>query len=126
MRTTKKILVGILILISLVGVYYLTGNYSDGYRAGTVIKISKKGYVFTTYEGQLNLGMMLNEGGPSVSNIWEFSVSGSEKEVIDVLEQATLSGERVQLHYKEKYAKLPWRGDTKYFVYKVQRIDKTK
>ncbi len=69
----------------------------------------------------MNLGMILSDepGGTAVSNIWFFSVSGSEKEAIEKLENAMLTGKRVKLHYKEKFMTLPWRGDTKYMVYKV-------
>jgi hypothetical protein len=31
------------------------GTYSEGIRSGMIVKISKKGWVFKTYEGQLNL-----------------------------------------------------------------------
>ena len=118
-----------LLLIFLVGIgvggYMLFGNYSDGFRAGTMIKFSKKGFVAKTYEGQLNLGMVINESGnagtpATASNIWNFSVDSGEEEVVQTLEDALLSGKRVKVHYKEKFFTLFFRGDTKYFVYKAE------
>ena len=41
---TAKLIVAALVVLVLIGLgYYLFGNYSDGYRAGTVIKLSRKG-----------------------------------------------------------------------------------
>ncbi len=127
MMKFKLILLGFLFLI-FAGVYfYLTGDYSDGFRAGTVMKLSRKGYVLKTYEGQLNLGMILNPGSESstsVNNVWEFSVNGKDKGVIDSLESALTTGQRVRLHYKEKYRALPWIGETRYLIYKVDFAQK--
>lgn len=131
MKTFKLVAV-LLVLLVLAGLgFFLFGHFSDGYRAGTVIKLSRKGYVFKTYEGQLNLGMVLGDPGtaqsegftnPMTSNIWHFSVPGSEKEVIRILEESLLTGKRVKLHYVEKFVKMPWRGDTKYLITEVQSL----
>jgi hypothetical protein len=122
MKTAKFVFVG-LILFALLGLgFYVFGNYSDGYRAGTVIKLSRKGLLFKTYEGQLNLGMGINDGtgSLSVSNIWAFSVRSKDTLALARLDTAMMSGKRAKLHYREKFVKAPWRGDTKYQVYKVE------
>jgi hypothetical protein len=122
MRKAKLILFLVVVVLLGVAAFYLFGSYSEGFRAGTVIKLSRKGMAMKTYEGQLNLGMVLSDqpGGATVSNIWDFSVPGSRKETIERLEKAMLNGQRVKLHYKEKFVTLPWRGDTKYMVYDVE------
>jgi len=55
----KKIFLGLGILF-LIGIavssFLVFGTYSNGYRAGNVVKLSKKGFVIKTYEGQLNVG----------------------------------------------------------------------
>ncbi len=102
--------------------FYYFGTYSDGVRSGVVVKISRKGYLFKTYEGQLNLmtfGAVRSQN--MISESFEFSVSSSHTDLINELEQASLSGERVSLHYVERFAAFPWRGDTKYFVDKLTR-----
>ena len=121
----KLKLFGVVLLLVLGGGVwlYFTGNYSDGFRAGTVMKVSRKGYVFKTYEGQLNLGMILNQNSGqsvSVNNIWEFSVRAKHRDVVDALEKAMTTGQRVRLHYEEKYQALPWLGESRYFIYKVE------
>ena len=119
MATFKKIALVSLLVILLIGggimafLYYVP--YSDGVRAGQVIKISKKGYVFKTHEGELNTGM----NNPP----WAFSVDRGNAEVLEKLEAASLSGDRVKLHYEEKFVQFDWRGDTKYFIVKVEKGD---
>lgn len=118
----KKIIIGIAILVILFLAYALFGSYSDGYRAGTVSKLSKKGYVFKTYEGQLNLGGLSGETGSPASSLWSFSVDGGEHDVIKQLDDALLSGKRVKLYYKEKFILFFWQGDSKYYIYKVETL----
>ena len=109
----------------LAGAYFMFGTYSDGYRIGSIIKISKKGYVFKTYEGQLNLEFFPGSGPNTqgvTQNIWDFSVN--DKKVSDAIEIAVNNNSRVKLYYDEKYYRLPWRGETKYIVNKVEELPK--
>jgi hypothetical protein len=121
MNIIKKIVLWIIGLtitgIVLVILFALFGNYSSGERAGQVIKMSKKGYVFKTHEGQLNTGE-IQQG------IWNFSVKKSEPELLEKLRTAMNKGNRVTLHYDEKYVQIFFLGDTKYFVTKVEVLGK--
>lgn len=101
--------------------YY--ASYSEGTRAGMVIKLSKRGVVFKTWEGQLNLQTFgaLTPNGNALNEVFNFSVETGEDSLYRVLEESSLSGERVNLHYVERYARLPWRGETKYFITAVER-----
>lgn len=122
MKLVKRILLGLVILLILAGSYYYWGSYSNGMRSGVVVKISNKGYLFKTWEGQMNLltfGAVRSQN--MVSESFEFSVASDEEAVIKELEAASLSGERVSLHYVERFAVFPWRGDTRYFVVRVER-----
>jgi ABC-type sugar transport system substrate-binding protein len=122
-NTFKATLLTVLVVGILVFVYLYFASYSEGYRAGVVYKLSQKGYVFKTYEGEMNTGNYVTEaaGDNNLSTkIWNFSVDGDQKEIVAQLENAVLKGSRVKLFYKERYLKLPWRGDTKYFIFKVE------
>jgi len=125
MKKVKLIVLVLILALLGVGIYIVFGNYSDGYRAGTMIKFSQKGVVFKTYEGQLNLGMVLNDQDPSVSvsNIWKFTVKASEDELNKKLQEALLNGKRVKVHYNEKFFQFAWRGDTKYIVDEVEILN---
>lgn len=119
---TIKILMLILLLgVIAFGFFAVYGNYSDGYRTGTVYKVSKKGYVFKTYEGQLNLGIIPSAGGIPTTGIWDFSVR--DPKVVKALNDATDHKKQVKLYYKEKYYQFDIFGDTKYFVYKVEELN---
>ncbi len=103
-------------------IYYLTfGYYSEGKRGGFVSRLSNKGYLFKTYEGELRMGGFLEgDGGTMNSSEWSFSVSSKNKGAISKLEDAIKNGHRVSLTYEEKFFTLPWNGDTKYFVTEVE------
>jgi hypothetical protein len=111
-------ILGLIILIVLFISYI---NYSEGSRAGFVVKMSTRGYIFKTHEGQLNVGGMTSDGSGVIPTIWDFSVKRSDKDVLKTLEDAQLTGERVKVYYKEKLYKFFWIADTKYYVYKVEK-----
>lgn len=118
----KKILIILLVFVVLVvGITFLYFNftYSEGSRAGTLMKFSKRGFVFKTYEGELNMGGVGNIPNTAQNNmIWNFSVK--DKAFADTLHN--YEGKKVILFYEEKMKALPWQGETNYFVYKVQEV----
>lgn len=122
MKKFRKILIrsGLVILLLgiLAGSVAIFANFSDGYRAGRVIKLSRKGYVFKTWEGQLNLEALSQDEG-----IWEFSVHRGDDEIREKIDDAVKEGYRVKLYYKEKYFQFDWRGKTQYFIYDVEVIE---
>ena len=95
-------------------------TYSEGNRAGRLIKFSKQGFLFKTYEGEINLGGVTNSVNNSMmmNYMWDFSVT--DQSVADTL--LRLEGKDISVHYKQKMGKLPWRGDTKYIVDKVVEV----
>lgn len=125
-RTVKKVFRTILLFVVVTIVAWFSfiywGVYDEGVRAGNVLRISKKGMIFKTYEGQLNLQTFgALKGTDPISEAFDFSVEGDSEEVLKALQEVALSGERVNLHYIKRYYTFPWRGDTKYFITKVER-----
>ena len=113
--TSVLVLIGLIIYFLFATVY----TYSDGNRAGRLIKFSHKGYVFKTYEGELNLGGINNtNGGVLINNIWEFSVN--DKPVADSL--LKLEGKDLTFHYKEKMHAFSWQRDSRYIIDKVVEV----
>ena len=126
-RTTKKVVKIIVATALVVGAIIFSvmywGIYDEGVRAGNVLRLSKKGMLFKTYEGQLNLQTFgALKGANPIMEAFDFSVEEEEEQVLKDLEAVALSGERVNLHYIKRYSTFPWRGDTKYFVTKVERL----
>ncbi|MGD1840892.1 MAG: hypothetical protein ACFB0B_08355 [Thermonemataceae bacterium] len=112
-----------LIVVILIGVYTIFGTYSSGERAGVLYKFSKKGVLFKTYEGELNLGYENTGDTPALKiDKFYFSVNANDKETVEQI--STHMGQSVTIYYKEKFVAFPWRGDTKYFVYKVEPTTK--
>lgn len=99
-------------------------TYSEGYRVGTVIKLSHKGFVFKTWEGQIDLGFLAppSEPGaaPIATRLWDFSVHDKDVTVRKDLDKAISHNRRVKLYYEEKVWQIFAWGDTKYFVTKVE------
>lgn len=114
MRKIKKILFyGILILVLFIAsyftfIYYVP--YSEGVRSGELIKISSKGYVIKTWEGEISQGI-------SGAQIFSFSIMDNKPEVIEKLKN--LQGQYVKVEYIERYRTFFWWGDTRYFITNV-------
>ena len=94
---------------ALYSVVALSWSYSEGQRAGTLLKFSKKGWVCKTWEGEL-----MQPTAPGVApTIWYFTVRDG-----DVARQVSLGvGRQVVLYYQE-HRGVPTAcfGDTRYFV----------
>lgn len=126
-RTSGRVLKVILFAGLVIGIavfsFLYWGVYDDGVRAGTVLRISKKGVVFKTYEGQLNLETFgALKGANPIMESFDFSVEKSDDQTIRDLQAVALTGERVNIHYIKRYRIFPWRGDTKYFAKRVERL----
>lgn len=114
------ILLGVIVVGLAVTYFVFNFTYSEGNRAGVLIKFSKKGYVFKTYEGELNIGGMGNiPNTAQLNQIWDFS--SRDNAVADSLMK--LEGKKVSLHYREVIKNLPWDGETKYFVDAVKVLE---
>jgi hypothetical protein len=115
----------LIVLVVIIGLFTFLyfGIYDEGVRAGNVVRVSKKGIIFKTYEGQLNLQSFgALKGNSPFAETFDFSVEKNKTEVIRELEAVALTGERVNLHYVKRYNIFPWRGDTKYFIVSVERL----
>jgi hypothetical protein len=120
----RNLLIIVLLVLTGLFTFMYFGIYDEGVRAGNVVRVSKKGIIFKTYEGQLNLqsfGALKGSTTP-FAETFDFSVANNKPDVIRELEAVALSGERVNLHYIKRYNIFPWRGETKYFIVSVERM----
>ncbi len=114
------ILLGLIVVGLAVTYFVFNFTYSEGNRAGVLIKFSKKGYIFKTHEGELNIGGMGNiPNTAQLNQMWFFSVRDGA--IADSL--MTMEGKKVALHYREVIKNLPWDGETKYFVDGVKVLE---
>lgn len=114
----KKFLIIVVGIAALITVFYFVFlhnvSYSEGVRSGELIKVSYKGILFKTWEGEISQGI-------SGAQIFSFSVMDSEKKVITDLK--AMEGQYVQVSYKERYKTFPWWGDTRYFITSVKKVN---
>lgn len=121
---TKLIVASTLILALIAGGIYLRIipvhiTYSEGERSGVVNKLSSKGWICKTWEGQLNLGGMASDGnGIATVNTWEYSVS--DPIVVKKLEDAASTGRRATLVYKQYLINGRCNGMTAYDIIDVK------
>ena len=97
--------------------YYVFGT---GVKSGELNYLVYKGVVFKTYEGKLiQSGFRADKPGGLQSNQFDFSVVDEE-----IAQKLMISGgKNVQLHYKEYFGALPWRGYTKFIVDSIVSIE---
>jgi len=114
------IILAILIVVGTALTFFVFNySYSDGNRAGVIIKFSRKGFLMKTYEGELNIGGMGNIPNTAQRNeIWNFSVR--DKAIADSI--VHLQGRKVTVHYTEVVKAMPWQGETNYFVDGIEVI----
>ena len=112
----KRLFLALLLLALLAAAYFavvLNWSYSSGERAGWIQKLSDKGWICKTWEGELALVSL-----PGSSTVEKFQFTVRDDQV--AAEIAKVMGRRVTLHYEEKVG-LPTScfGDTRHFVTKV-------
>jgi hypothetical protein len=111
----STVLIAIALIFAGYFLFVFNWNYSEGERAGWVQKLSSKGWLCKTWEGEMAMVTM-----PGTT---------SEKFIFTVWDDATaeqinnLMGKRVSLHYEEKVG-IPTScfGDTRYYVTKVSAV----
>jgi len=117
--TIKRLILALLVFIALVALYFwaaLSWSFSTGERAGWVQKLSNKGWVCKTWEGELALVSLPG----STPEKFAFTVRDDA-----VAQEITrVMGKRVSLHYEQKVG-LPTEcfGETRYYVTRVAVSD---
>ena len=109
----KVVLLIILLLVFLVYWFYFN-VYSDGERKGTLIKLTKKGNVFKTVEGEMWLSCR------QVVNAEKFYFLITDTKLADSL--MDFQDECLQVTYRQHRKTLPWRGDSEYIVVGFKKI----
>jgi prepilin-type N-terminal cleavage/methylation domain-containing protein len=120
MKNQKGIsLIEVLVVVAILAIlaismFGMTGlSVSDGERVGTLQKISRRGIMFPTWEGEMAMeGLSVQRG----QGVWEFSVSSDS--VAQVL-QGSL-GKRIRVTYKQRLWN--WPRATSYDVVKAEAM----
>ena len=123
----KKFLTILILSIIVIGGAWFAWHFywvlGEGVKAGQLNYITKKGYIFKTYEGKLiQVGFQGGQAGAVQSNEFRFSVFNegiANKLMMN-------SGKEFDLHYKEYMGALPWRGTSLFVVDSIYSIHDSK
>src|SRR5215204_5980888 len=105
---TVTAIILIVTVVLLVRYYYVFG---EGVKSGELNFLVKKGYIFKTYEGKLIQAGIRSKTAGSIQS-YEFDFSVEDEKVANKL--MSNSGKIFDLHYKEYFGTVPWRGHSKY------------
>ena len=121
MRPNRKVMkkywgiITVLVAVGLAVFFYFRFYFvfGEGVKSGELNYVVYKGLVFKTYEGKLiQTGIRSKSAGSIQSYEFEFSV---EDEAL-ARELMLQGGKTLELHYREYFGALPWRGFTKFIV----------
>ena len=107
----------------------LIGNsitYSNGNRVGVINKVSEKGVIWKTKEGQLSLEGRTSTGDYTGAGIWNFSIERSTSKEDQLFFNANnhmIAGTRVKITYEKPLIPLPWKSETDYLVRKIEPLN---
>ena len=112
------VVVGLALLVAAYVWVTLSWSYSSGERAGWIQKLSRKGWICKTWEGEMAMVSMPG----AIPEKFHFTVRSDAV----AWEINSVMGRRVSLHYEEKVG-LPTTcfGETRHFVTKVTVVDDT-
>ncbi|MEA3395116.1 MAG: hypothetical protein U9R55_10870 [Pseudomonadota bacterium] len=117
----RSLVIGLIILLGLAAAWtWLTLNwsYAEGERAGYVQKLSRKGWLCKTWEGEIAMVTMPG----AIPEKFEFSVR--EESVAQKIN--ALAGKRVVLHYHQhKFVPTSCFAETEYFIGDVREVLET-
>ncbi len=115
---------GLIVVVGLLVFFYFRFYFvfGEGVKSGELNYVVRKGLVFKTYEGKLiQAGIRSQAAGSIQSYEFEFSVVNDE-----LAEKLMLQGGKtIELHYKEYFGRLPWRGFTKFIVDSIITVEPT-
>jgi len=110
-------IVALLLLITAWFFFAWHWSYSEGERAGWVQKLSRKGWICKTWEGEQALVSL-----PGTATVEKFYFTVHDEATAAAINRAM--GKRVNLHYEEKVG-LPGScfGETRHFITGVTLVD---
>jgi len=115
-KSILGIVVAIAIALSGYAFVVISWSYSSGERAGWVQKLSSKGWLCKTWEGEMAMvSMPCTTTEKFHFTVWDEDIAEQINKVI---------GKRVALHYEEKKG-IPTScfGETRYYITKVSVVD---
>ncbi len=96
-----------------------------GQKSGIIVKVSKEGSFWGTYEGEMILGGLENASGVS-GRAFYFTLGQFKSELVKQAELAMQNNTHVIISYHCDAYTLPWSGETKCFVSNIKLLPEKK
>ncbi|TAL40060.1 MAG: hypothetical protein EPN97_00975 [Alphaproteobacteria bacterium] len=126
MASIKKLAIAFTAAAAILGgtglyTYNMAYKYSEGARTGTVFKLSEKGSLCKTWEGQMMTDGYGRVEGQGNTASFEFTVM--DKDLLPKIKEAERTGERVELEYRQ--AKWTWSclQESEYVATGINKVD---
>ena len=97
-------------------------NYSEGERYGQITKLSNKGFICKSWEGELATFAGKYKRivqGTALMNTFQFSVT--DKNVVNEIKEAAKNGNEIAIKYEEKFFVWPCSHDSEYVVIGINK-----
>ena len=107
-----KFLLFFIVIVSLFITFVFYSPYEVGVNSGKLTKISRSGYIFKTWEGEII---------SDVSGLQSFNFSVQDKDQAIIEQLKDLQGKDVKVEYIKRYKAFFWWGDTPIFITKVEQ-----
>lgn len=104
-------------MLVLVSVGLLSGCWTvkQGQKSGVIVKVSKEGTIWGTYEGDIILGGLENASGAS-GRTFSFTLGQFKSDLVKQAQYAMENNKHVVISYECEAFTMPWSGETKCFV----------
>ena len=112
-KTFYKIVFCLTMGLALFGYWKYYFTFSEGFRTGLIQKLSLRGNLFKTYEGELVLSSIVSSNTIALASE-KFYFSVPNDSIANLLQN--FEGKQVKLHYVQKNNSLYWRGDSEYLA----------
>lgn len=101
----------------------LTGCWTvqKGQKTGIIVKVAKEGTFWGTYEGEMVLGGLENASGVS-GRTFHFTLGQFKSDLIEKANYAMENNKHVIIAYHCDAFTMPWSGETKCFVTKIDLV----
>ena len=114
MKKFRWILLAVLLVAAALFFYFrFFFVFGEGVKSGELNYVVYKGLLFKTYEGKLIQSGIRSRGAGTIQS-YEFEFSVTDPAL--ARELMLQGGRTVELHYREYFGALPWRGFTKFVV----------
>jgi hypothetical protein len=103
-------------------VYNMAYKYSEGSRTGTIFKLSEKGRLCKTWEGQMMMNGYGAIGAQGTAVAFEFTVM--DEALVEKIRDAERRSKNVELEYRQAKWTLSCLQESEYVVTGIKEIDR--